>query len=126
MLDSAGIDAAISGRVKSNHSIWLKMRRKRIPLENIFDLRGIRIIVAETNTCYHVLEFIHRRWQPIVDEFDDYIATPKENTYQSLHTTVITEDGQPLEVQVRTFEMHENAENGAASHQLYKEECRCR
>lgn len=126
MLDIAGIDAVLSGRIKSNYSVWHKMRRKGVSFENIFDLRGIRIIVAETGTCYQVLKLVHRRWQPILSEFDDYIARPKENTYQSLHTTVVTQDGQPLEIQIRTAQMHENAENGAASHQRYKEKFYCR
>jgi (p)ppGpp synthase/HD superfamily hydrolase len=124
VLGEAGAYAEVSARSKRIHSIWCKMQRRGLAFEQILDVYGARIIVPEEDSCYQVLDIIHDRWQPIISEFDDYIATPKDNSYQSLHTTVITDDGDPLEVQIRTPEMHENAEYGAAAHWRYKEASR--
>ncbi|NPA26358.1 MAG: bifunctional (p)ppGpp synthetase/guanosine-3',5'-bis(diphosphate) 3'-pyrophosphohydrolase [Chloroflexi bacterium] len=128
----------ISGRPKHIYSIWRKMQRKNISLEQVMDLRGVRIIVkpkdefiarvgeeeAErqaTGMCYTLLGVIHSQWRPMPGEFDDYIANPKDNQYQSLHTTVMFEDNRPLEVQIRTQQMHDAAELGLAAHWRYKE-----
>ena len=97
------------------------MERKGVPLDQIYDVRGVRILVNEKSTCYAVLGYIHEKWRPIPGEFDDYIAAPKDNFYQSLHTTVVYDDGKPLEIQIRTPEMHQNAEYGIAAHWRYKE-----
>lgn len=121
LLAQEGIKAEVFGRPKHIFSIYTKMRRKGIAFENVMDLRAIRIIVSDIPACYHVLGMIHTHWRPVPGEFDDYIAAPKDNFYQSLHTAVIFDDGRPLEVQIRTKEMHENAELGIAAHWRYKE-----
>src|SRR3989304_2231364 len=121
LLSKESIQAEISGRPKHIYSIYSKMRRKGIAFENVMDLRAIRIIVNDIPSCYQVLGLIHTHWRPVPGEFDDYIAAPKDNFYQSLHTAVIFDDGRPLEIQIRTKEMHENAEYGIASHWRYKE-----
>ncbi|MEK6256637.1 MAG: bifunctional (p)ppGpp synthetase/guanosine-3',5'-bis(diphosphate) 3'-pyrophosphohydrolase [Chloroflexota bacterium] len=115
------IEAEISGRPKHIYSIYKKMMRKGVPFELVHDVRGIRILVKDIPTCYVVLGIIHTHWNPIPGEFDDYIASPKDNFYQSLHTAVIFDDGKTLEVQIRTSEMHQNAELGIAAHWRYKE-----
>ena len=97
------------------------MRSKERSLDGIGDLRGLRIIVDEVRDCYAVLALIHERWQPVPEEFDDYIVRPKPNGYQSLHTVVLADDGRFLEVQIRTEDMHQFAEYGVASHWRYKE-----
>lgn len=121
LLAQEGIKAEVSGRPKHIYSIFTKMRRKGIPFDNVMDLRAMRIIVDDLASCYQVLGLIHTHWRPVPGEFDDYIAAPKDNFYQSLHTAVIFDDGRPLEVQIRTKEMHENAEYGIAAHWRYKE-----
>jgi GTP diphosphokinase / guanosine-3',5'-bis(diphosphate) 3'-diphosphatase len=121
VLTQAGIEAEVSGRPKHLYSIYRKMDRKEVPFEQVFDVRGVRIVVAHTADCYQALGVIHSNWKPIPGTFDDYIATPKDNFYQSLHTAVIYDDGKTLEVQIRTPEMHENAEYGIAAHWRYKE-----
>jgi len=121
-LQAEGISARISGRPKHIYSIHQKMARKDMPFEMLMDLRGVRLIVDDVATCYKALGIVHMKWRPIPGEFDDYIAARKENNYQSLHTAVIFDDGKPLEVQIRTQEMHDNAEYGIAAHWRYKED----
>ena len=115
------IKAEITGRPKHIYSIYKKMIEKGKPFEMVRDLRAVRCIVADIPTCYAALGVIHTTWRPLPQEFDDYIAAPKDNFYQSLHTAVIYDDGKPLEVQIRTPEMHQNAEYGIAAHWRYKE-----
>lgn len=121
IMEDGGIQAEISGRTKHIYSIYQKMTQKDKSFENILDLRGVRLIVNDIPSCYAALGIIHTHWRPIPNEFDDYIAVPKDNFYQSLHTAVIYSDGKPLEVQIRTREMHYNAEYGIAAHWVYKE-----
>ncbi len=121
VLAEVGIRAKIYGRPKHIYSIYRKMQRKGVPFESLRDIRGVRIIVDDIPTCYTVLGVVHTRWKPIPGEFDDYIANPKDNSYQSLHTAVLFEDGKILEIQIRTQEMHQRAEYGIAAHWRYKE-----
>lgn len=121
-LASAGIKAEVFGRPKHIYSIWNKMRGKELDFSELYDVRAFRVIVADDKTCYTVLGVIHNIWTPIPKEFDDYISRPKPNGYQSLHTVVTADDGRPLEVQIRTQEMHNFAEYGIAAHWRYKEE----
>ena len=120
-LSQVGIQGQVSGRVKHIYSIWHKMQRKKLPFDEIFDVRAVRIIVPSVAECYAALGVVHSLWNHLHKEFDDYIANPKENGYQSLHTAVIGPDGKTLEVQIRTLEMHRNAELGVAAHWRYKE-----
>jgi guanosine-3',5'-bis(diphosphate) 3'-pyrophosphohydrolase len=121
VLEQAGIKAEISGRPKHIYSIYHKMQEKSRSFDTLMDLRGVRLIVTSPQDCYAALGIIHTTWRPIPHEFDDYIAAPKDNNYQSLHTAVIYDDGRPLEVQIRTPQMDQNAEYGIASHWRYKE-----
>ena len=121
VLREAGIEAEVSGRPKHLYSIYRKMERKGVPFEMVLDIRGVRIVVQNESECYLALGVIHSHWKPVPGTFDDYIATPKDNFYQSLHTAVIFDDGKTLEVQIRTPEMHENAEFGIAAHWRYNE-----
>jgi RelA/SpoT family (p)ppGpp synthetase len=114
-------NAEISGRPKHIYSIHLKMQDKGLPFEQIHDIRGVRVILDTDAQCYQVLGIVHGLWRPIPGEFDDYIATPKDNLYRSLHTAVVADDGKTLEVQIRTPSMHETAEYGIAAHWRYKE-----
>jgi GTP pyrophosphokinase len=116
-----GIAAKISGRPKHIYSIWRKMQRKGSGLEHLFDIRAVRILVDDVSQCYAALGAVHNLWSYIPGEFDDYIANPKENNYQSLHTAIIGPAGQTVEIQIRTFEMHRHAELGVAAHWRYKE-----
>jgi GTP pyrophosphokinase len=119
-LAAAGIAAEVAGRPKHIYSIHRKMLRKNLPLERIFDVRAVRVLVADVEGCYAALGVVHAAWPPVPGEFDDYIARSKRNGYRSLHTAVIGADGRPLEVQIRTREMHEHSELGVAAHWRYK------
>jgi GTP diphosphokinase / guanosine-3',5'-bis(diphosphate) 3'-diphosphatase len=122
VIEEAGIkDVTITGRPKHIYSIYRKMVRKGVRFEEVYDIRGVRIIVPEPADCYMALGVIHSGWRPIPGSFDDYIAAPKENFYRSLHTAVVFDDGRTLEVQIRTTEMHQNSEYGIAAHWRYKE-----
>ncbi|MEO6078729.1 MAG: HD domain-containing protein [Steroidobacteraceae bacterium] len=120
-LQRAGIVATIEGRPKHIYSIYRKMQRKQLAFEQMFDVRAVRIIVDTVAECYAALGVVHNLWPFLPSEFDDYIATPKDNNYQSIHTAVGGPDGRPLEVQIRTREMQAQAELGVASHWRYKE-----
>lgn len=120
-LNEMGIKTQIKGRVKSYYSVFRKMQETGKPFKDIYDIRGIRIITNEMKDCYAVLGIVHSVWSPVEGRFKDYIAVPKSNLYQSLHTTVIGPEGYPLEVQIRTVEMDLTAEMGIAAHWIYKE-----
>ncbi len=120
-LANVGVKAEITGRAKHIYSIYNKMRKKRLDFSQVFDIRALRVLVPEIKDCYTVLGIVHQMWQPIPQEFDDYITKPKGNNYQSLHTAVLAGDGRALEVQIRTFDMHKHAELGVAAHWRYKE-----
>ncbi len=120
-LAAAGVDAQVQGRPKHLFSIWKKMQGKGVDLASIYDLRALRVVVNDVRDCYAALSCVHARWRAVPDQFDDYIAKPKANGYQSLHTVVQGDDGHALEVQIRTRAMHEHAEYGVAAHWAYKE-----
>jgi GTP pyrophosphokinase len=120
-LRAAGVEAEVTGRPKHIYSIWRKMQRKDRGLESLFDIRAVRILVNDIKDCYAALGVVHNLWSYLPGEFDDYIANPKENDYRSLHTAVIGPQGKTLEVQIRSFEMHRQAELGVAAHWRYKE-----
>ncbi len=120
-LKRAGLEAELSGRPKHLYSIWKKMQRKGAEIGEIYDVYAIRVLVEEVRDCYAALGVVHSLWRPIPGQFDDYIAVPKPNLYQSLHTAVMALDGQPLEIQIRTRAMHQVSEAGIAAHWRYKE-----
>jgi len=120
-LEAAGIDADVQGRPKHIFSIWKKMQRKSAEFGEIYDVYAIRLLVDDVRDCYAALGIVHSIWRPIPGQFDDYIAVPKNNLYQSLHTAVIALDGKPLEIQIRTQQMHQVSEVGIAAHWRYKE-----
>ncbi len=121
-LNNVGIHALVTGRPKHIYSIWRKMKKKRISFHNLYDVRAIRIIVDNVQQCYAALGVVHTLWRHIPNEFDDYIATPKENMYQSIHTAVIGPRGKSVEIQIRSEAMHDHAEWGVAAHWRYKEQ----
>ncbi|MBX3147124.1 MAG: bifunctional (p)ppGpp synthetase/guanosine-3',5'-bis(diphosphate) 3'-pyrophosphohydrolase [Gemmatimonadales bacterium] len=119
-LTRAGLTAEVTGRPKHLWSIYQKMRKRNMPFEQVYDMMALRILVDSVPACYHVLGIIHHTWTPIQERIKDYIASPKSNGYQSLHTTIFGPNGQLYEVQIRTPEMHRTAEFGIAAHWLYK------
>ena len=121
LLHAHGLQADVQGRPKHLYSIWKKMQGKGLLFEQVLDARALRVVVPDVPACYATLARVHEAWQPVDGEFDDYIARPKANGYQSLHTVVRGTDGRPLEVQIRTRAMHEHAEHGVAAHWMYKE-----
>ncbi len=125
-LAGAGVRAEVSGRPKHIYSIWKKMRRKDVDFDRISDVRGVRVLVPDVPSCYAALGAVHGLWSPIRGEFDDYIATPKQNNYQSIHTAVVGPQGRVVEVQIRTHAMHEENELGVAAHWRYKEQAKAK
>jgi len=121
-LSDAGIQAEVTGRPKHIYSIYRKLARKDLTLKELFDIRGVRVLVSDVRDCYAVLGMVHSLWAPLPKEFDDYIAKPKPNGYRSLHTAVVGPDSKVLEVQIRTYEMHQQCEYGVAAHWRYKEQ----
>ena len=121
VLGERGIKAEVTGRAKHIDSIYRKIRDRKVAFEQIADLLAIRIIVRTKSECYHALGIVHELWKPVLHKFGDYIANPKPNNYQSLHTAIFGPEGKIVEVQIRTYEMHHVAENGIAAHWLYKE-----
>jgi len=120
-MKETNIPARVEGRVKRLYSIWLKLRRQQIPIEQVYDLLAVRIITDNVKNCYAALGIIHNTWRPVPGRIKDFIAIPRPNLYQSLHTSVIGPHGQPFEVQIRSEEMHRIAEEGIAAHWMYKE-----
>lgn len=121
LLASEGIQGEVRGRIKHRYSIYKKLKAQGIDVSSVFDFVAFRIIVEDVSTCYGVLGLMHQRWAPVPGRFKDYVATPKPNAYQSIHSTVIGPEGHPFEVQIRTHEMHRVAEFGIAAHWNYKE-----
>lgn len=120
-LKDSNIKGVVYGRPKHIYSIWKKMQQKSLDFEQLFDVRAVRIVVEELQECYGALGIVHMSWKHLAKEFDDYIATPKNNGYQSIHTVVVGPEGKAIEVQIRTQQMHDDAELGVAAHWRYKE-----
>ncbi|GLX79423.1 GTP pyrophosphokinase [Thalassotalea insulae] len=120
-LDAANISGEVYGRPKHIYSIWKKMQQKSLDFEQLFDVRAVRIVVDKLQDCYGALGIVHTSWKHLANEFDDYVATPKANGYQSIHTVVVGPEGKTVEIQIRTKQMHEDAELGVAAHWRYKE-----
>ncbi|HST46099.1 MAG TPA: TGS domain-containing protein, partial [Luteimonas sp.] len=120
-LAAQGVVADVAGRPKHIYSIWKKMQKKDVPIGGLYDLRAVRVLVDDVQACYAALGAVHALWSPLPGEFDDYIARPKHNDYRSLHTAVLGPEGKTLEVQIRTHDMHAQAELGVAAHWRYKE-----
>lgn len=120
-LSNSGVNSEITGRAKHHYSVYRKIKIRKVPFEQIFDLIAMRVIVDTVTDCYHALGIIHSMWPPVPDRFHDYIANPKSNMYRSLHTTVMGPRGRMVEIQIRTHAMHYAAEHGIAAHWLYKE-----
>lgn len=120
-LQAVDVSGDVFGRPKHIYSIWKKMQKKGLTFERLFDIRAVRILVDSEAECYRVLGAVHMKWRPISKEFDDYISAPKANGYQSIHTVVIGPEGKPVEIQIRTHQMHEESELGVAAHWRYKE-----
>lgn len=120
-LAQQGLRAEVSGRPKHIYSIWRKMQKKRLSFDQLYDIRAVRVMVDDVAACYAALGAVHSLWAPVPSEFDDYIARPKANDYRSLHTAVVGPEGRTIEIQVRTHEMHAQAELGVAAHWKYKE-----
>ncbi|WP_404402624.1 GTP diphosphokinase [Idiomarina seosinensis] len=121
MLEQQGIEADVYGRPKHIYSIWRKMQKKHLQFDQLFDIRAVRILTHSLKDCYAALGVVHTQWRHLAAEFDDYIATPKPNGYQSIHTVVIGPDQKNVEIQIRSHEMHDDAELGVAAHWMYKE-----
>ena len=120
MLSAAGLQVEVHGRAKHIYSIWRKMQTKQLSFNEVYDVRAVRVLLPDIAQCYSALGLIHTRWSHVPSEFDDYVAVPKENGYRSIHTAVNDESGQMLEVQIRTHDMHREAELGVCAHWAYK------
>lgn len=121
LLREQGIEAEVYGRPKHIYSIWRKMQKKHLQFDQLFDIRAVRILTHSLKDCYGALGVVHTRWRHLASEFDDYIATPKANGYQSIHTVVVGPDNKNVEIQIRSHDMHDDAELGVAAHWMYKE-----
>lgn len=120
-MKTEGVKAEVYGRPKHIYSIWRKMQKKQLAFDELFDVRAVRIVAERLQDCYAALGIVHTHYRHLPDEFDDYVANPKPNGYQSIHTVVLGPGGKTIEIQIRTKQMHEDAELGVAAHWKYKE-----